>query len=66
MPFNAHGFADVDYQSYRRQFATPFSSDVNEENNAFFRKEAQQNHIYGVNNAIMSLSLMPRFSRLFR
>lgn len=55
MPFNQHGFADVDYQSYHRQFAAPFLSDVNEENNDFFLKEAQQNHVYGINNALDEL-----------
>ncbi|MDC9813456.1 MULTISPECIES: hypothetical protein [Rhizobium] len=55
MPFNSSGFADVDYQSHYRQFASPFIIETNEQNNDFFRKEAQQNHIYGVNNALDEL-----------
>ncbi|NRP90469.1 hypothetical protein GFPCMMHI_06396 [Ensifer adhaerens] len=52
MPFNTHGFADVDYKSYYQQYAAPFLSEVNEENNDFFLKEAQQSHVYGINNAL--------------
>lgn len=55
MAFNVHGFADVEYQTYHRQFAAPFFNDVNEESNDFFRKEAQQNHVYGINSAIDEL-----------
>lgn len=55
MPFNPHGFADVDYESYYNQYALPFLSDVNEQNNDFFRKEAQQSHVYGINNALNEL-----------
>jgi hypothetical protein len=55
MAFNAHGFADVDYESYHRQFAAPFFTEGNHENDDFFRKEAQQNHVYGVTNALDEL-----------
>ena len=52
MPFNTHGFADVDYNTYYRQYAAPFLNETNEENNDFFLKEAQQSHVYGVNVAL--------------
>lgn len=55
MPFNPHGFGNVDYASYHRQFAAPFLIERNEQNNDYFVKEAQQNHIYGVNNALNEL-----------
>ncbi len=55
MRFNVHGFGYVDYPHYHQQFAAPFLIDGNEQNNDYFRKEAQQNHIYGVNNALDEL-----------
>ncbi|MGA1834257.1 hypothetical protein [Rhizobium wenxiniae] len=55
MPFNTHGFGNVDYASYHRQFAVPFLIEGNDQNNDYFVKEAQQNHIYGVNNALNEL-----------
>lgn len=55
MPFNAHGFGNVDYSSHHQQFAAPFLIEGNEESNTHFLKEAQQNHIYGVNNALDEL-----------
>ncbi|WP_284775417.1 hypothetical protein [Agrobacterium sp. lyk4-40-TYG-31] len=55
MPFNAYGFGDVDFESYHRQFAAPFLIKGNEQNNDYFLKEAQQNHIYGVNTALDEL-----------
>jgi hypothetical protein len=55
MSFNAHGFGNVDYESYHQQFAAPFLIEGNEQNNDYFHKQAQQNHIYGVNNALDEL-----------
>lgn len=55
MPFNPYGFGNVDYDSHYRQCAVPFLIEGNEQNNDYFRKEAQQNHIYGVNNALDEL-----------
>lgn len=56
MPFNEFGFQEVEYQKLYRQFAAPFLVEGNAESNLFFIHEAQQNHIYGVNNALLELS----------
>ena len=56
MPFNEFGFQEVEYQKLYRQFAAPFLVEGNAENNLFFIHEAQQNHIYGVNNALLELT----------
>lgn len=55
MPFNVHGFSDVDYQFHYRQFAKPFLVEGNEQNNTYFVNEALQNHIFGINNALDEL-----------
>lgn len=54
--FNQFGFQDVEYSSHHRQFAEPFLIDGNPGNNQYFVHEAQQNHIYGVNNALLELT----------
>jgi hypothetical protein len=55
MHFNEFGFQEVEYQKLYRQFAAPFLVEGNAENNLFFIHEAQRNHIYGVNNALLEL-----------
>jgi hypothetical protein len=54
--FNKVGFQEVEYASHYRQFAEPFLIEGNAENNRYFVHEAQQNHIYGVNNALLELT----------
>lgn len=54
--FNEFGFQDVEYSSYYRQFAEPFLIEGNPANNQYFVHEAQQNHIYGINNALLELT----------
>ena len=56
MPFNEFGFQEVEYERSYRQFAAPFLIEGNAANNLFFIHEAQQNHIYGVNNALLELT----------
>jgi hypothetical protein len=56
MPFNEFGFQEVEYQKLYRQFAAPFLIEGNVENNRYFIHEAQQNHIHGVNNALLELT----------
>lgn len=56
MPFNEFGFQEVEYEKSYRQFAAPFLIEGNAANNLFFIHEAQQNHIYGVNNALLELT----------
>lgn len=56
MAFNKFGFQDVEYDSHYRQFAEPFLIEGNPTNNQYFVHEAQQNHIYGVNNALLELT----------
>lgn len=55
MSFNEFGFQEVEYDSYYQQFAAPFLVDGNIANNRYFLHEAQQTHIYGVNNALLEL-----------
>ncbi len=56
MPFNEFGFQQVEYHKLYRQFAAPFLIEGNAENNLYFIREAQQNHVYGVNNALLELT----------
>lgn len=49
------GFAEIEYEKHYNQFARPFLVDGNEANNRYFVHEAQQNHIYGVNNALLDM-----------
>ncbi|MEP9370141.1 hypothetical protein [Xanthobacter sp. VNH20] len=56
MSFNEFGFQEVEYEKSYRQFAAPFVIEGNAENNLFFMHGAQQNHIYGVNNALLELT----------
>lgn len=56
MPFSEFGFQEVEYEKSYRQFAAPFLIEGNTDNNLFFIHEAQQNHIYGVNNALLELT----------
>lgn len=53
--FNEFGFQDVEYSSHYRQFAEPFLIKGNRANNQYFVHEAQQNHVYGINNALLEL-----------
>lgn len=55
MSFNKYGFEEVEYDIYHQQFAAPFLIDGNITNNLYFLHEAQQTHIYGVNNALLEL-----------
>ncbi|CDX20093.1 conserved hypothetical protein [Mesorhizobium sp. ORS 3324] len=55
MPFNQYGFEQVEYSGHYDQFAVPFLIEGNAENNLYFTHEAQQNHIYSVNNAVLEL-----------
>ncbi|MFG1182845.1 hypothetical protein [Xanthobacter versatilis] len=55
MSFNKYGFEEVEYDIYHQQFAAPFLIDGNTANNRYFLHEAQQTHIYGVNNALLEL-----------
>lgn len=55
MAFNQFGFQEVDYDTHYQQFAAPFLIEGNAENNRYFLVEAQQNHVYGVNNALLEL-----------
>lgn len=55
MPFNEFGFQEVEYHKFYQQFAAPFLVEGNANNNLYFIHEAQQNHIYGVNNALLEL-----------
>lgn len=56
MPFDDEfGFNEVEYQVHFDQFAAPFLIGENEENNRYFVNQAKENHIYGVNNALLDL-----------
>lgn len=56
MPFNdKFGFHQVEYQAHYDQFAAPFLIENNEESNRYFVDQAKENHVYGVNNALLEL-----------
>lgn len=55
MAFNQYGFQQVDYEVHFREFAAPFLVDGNTASNLYFVHEAQQNHIYSINNALLEL-----------
>ncbi|MDQ0391786.1 hypothetical protein [Labrys monachus] len=55
MPFNQYGFQEVEYGFHFRQYATPFLVEGNVENNRYFTHEAQQNHVFSINNALFEL-----------
>lgn len=56
MPFDdKFGFRQVEYQAHYDQFAAPFLIEKNEENNRYFVNQAKENHVYGVNNALLDL-----------
>ena len=56
MPFDDEfGFRQVEYQAHYDQFAAPFLIEKNEENNRYFVNQAKENHVYGVNNALLDL-----------
>ena len=55
MAFNKYGFQQVEYDGHHRQFAAPFLIEGNADNNRYFIHEAQQNHIYSINDALLEL-----------
>ncbi len=56
MPFNDElGLREVEYQTHFDQFAAPFLTRKNPESDHYFVNQAKENHVYGVNNALLEL-----------
>lgn len=56
MPFNDEfGLREVEYQTHFDHFATPFLTGKNPESDHYFVNQAKENHVYGVNNALLEL-----------
>lgn len=56
MPFDDEfGFRQVEFQNHFDQFAAPFLTGKNAESDLYFVNQAKENHVYGVNNALLEL-----------